>query len=486
MKKILLLSSLLLVTLPQVKVSYASNDIELDSLITNNLTTQLKGAIDLEADIDFNYSTQLTSLKIQDQIDSSNRTNIIYYKDKVIQESYLIKNSKGYAEEKYLTISNAIETREIVDSSNNEVKFNVEYGSPFATLATLSNKQINSYFSVSSDENNYILEAKEYAYGILANPLLKFYYDYDGLIWDDSYTRSIENLVLTLDSNGYLINVNFDKIKKDIFGGIKENYDITVSSINGSVKTLSPIESSLTESQKSDYQTKITDFQNRINNGNFTQQIDIESENSIIETYYEYSTYSNYYALNEDDDNQMQGMLCSLPLLDSSHGETYLGMFKVSSSETDGDTYASVGISPNDDYSGTISEYGTTDIEEVIPNISDISIDLFTYNEAKGTYIFDFDDFLYDDVHFCSSLLISLFGVVDPLVHNIGLYTYDGSSYYFDSLEIGFDSLNNLYGVLSYNFYGYDVKTTFSFKNVGTTDLMSQEDLSIIIDYLLS
>ncbi len=482
MKKILLLSSLLLVTLPQAKISYASNDIELSSSITNNLTAQLKGALDLEADIDFKYSTQLTSLKIHDQIDSSNRTNIIYYKDKVIQESYLIKNSKGYAEEKYLTISNTTETREIVDSSNNAVKFNVEYGSPFTTLSTLSNEKINSYFSISLNENNYILKAKDYAYGILANPLLTFYYDYDGLIWDDSYTRSIENLVLTLDSNGYLINVNFDKIKKDIFGGIKENYDITVSSIDGSVKTLTPIESSLTESQKNNYQNKITDFQNRINNGNFTQNISLSAESVELDGY----SYSSYYALNEDDDNLMQGMICSLPLYDQSHGETYLGMFKVASSETDGNTYSSVGISPDDDFSGTITEYGTTEIKKVIPNIADISIDLFTYNETKDTYIFDFDEFLYDDVHFCSTLLISLFGVVDPLVHNLGLYTYDGSSYYFDTLEIGFDTNNNLYGVLSYSYYGYDFTSTFSFSNVGETNLIGNENISKIVDYLLS
>lgn len=469
-KTLLLISALLLLTNIDVNKTFAENDLQLDSSLTTVLTNQLKNGIELNADITFNYDNLFSSLKIIDQIDSTNRSNFILIDNEIVQESYLQATSLGGTVEKYLTISNTIETREVTTSSGEAVSFKSTYGSPFITLSSLNNKKINSYFEITQDNNQYILKANDLGYGILANSLLDFYYDYDSLVWDSSYTRSIENLTLTLNENGLLQNVSFNKIKKDIFGGIKENYNIAISSLTNNVKNLEPLTSSLNDDQKTTFENKMNNFQTLLNNGNFTHSIQISVQDNIL------SSYSNYYSLNED--SEMHGMICSLPLQDSSHGETYISVFNT------GGTYSTVGISPDDDYSGTIKELETLDIKEIIPQVSNISSAFFTYDETNNLYTFDFDNFIYDDTHFSSTLLISLFGAVDPSVHNLGLYTYNGSSYLFDSLSIGFDESNYLKGTLTYSYYGFPLTCSFSFKNVGETNLQEQDDISKVIEYL--
>lgn len=476
----LLLPIMTLLNVENISVSHAIEDNALNEQITTNFTKELKGNVILSANITFNYQSALKNLQIEDEVDSTHRTNRLIYENSVIQETHIAKKLTGDASEignaveNYLSISNTIESRDIVDSSNAGIKFDSYYSSPFTKLSKLTNAQINSYFDISKNGDDFILTANELGYGILSEPLLKFYFDYDSFIWDSSYVRSIEDLVLKLDSEGNLQHIGFTKIKKDIFGGISEAYDIDVRTSTVSEFELKPLKSLMSADQEEIFANKLTAIQELLNQGNFTQNITIRPYGSSSAI-----SYNNYYALN---DTLLPGMISSFPLEDNSYGETYIGMFKNSDTEK---TYNSYGISPDSDYYGSISDLETGEMKKVVPTLSKISADFFTYNEHLNEYSFDFSDFIFDDTHFCSTLLISIFGVVDPSVHNLGLYTYDGSSYYFTNLKFRFNDDNTLSGDLYYNYYGTSYVCTFEFSDFGSTTFQDKADISKVVDYIL-
>lgn len=474
-KFLLLIPALALIISPISTLVSANDDLTLSDEVISNFKNKLSSALELRNNITYHYDSPYSTVVVIDQVDDSNRSRSLFINKTLIQEQYLKENKSGKATESYLSISNTVETRDILDEENNNIVFDDEFASPFISLTSLTNSKINSYFEVNREGTNYILKATSLAYGTLSNPILNFYVDYDGLIWDSSVTRSIENLRLTIDENGSPLSLSFDKIKKDIFGGIRETNNVTLTSID-KVSDLAPKSSLLSSDEKNAFQTKMSNFQNLLNQGNFTQNINIAPRGSD-----QAIAYSNYYELNSNKESSTsEAMICSLGVEEATYGETFVGIFKVNN------TFQTVGISPDEDYSSIITDTKTNDISQVVPRLNDISADFFTYNKESDIYTFDFNNFVYGDTYFCGTILISLFGIVDPVVHNLGLYIYDESSYYFDSLSIGFDENGYAYGVLTYHYYNITLNSVFNFTDVGSTILSEKEDISKVITYILS
>lgn len=473
-KNVFLLSTLLLPLCAQSRSLSAPENVVLNDTIIKQFKTQLNTNLQLTAEVTFHYDSYIPAISIVDQISNDYRTNYLVYERQIIQELYVKKDQiTGNACEQYLTISNTVESRTIEDISGNPVIFDNGYASPFARLTKIKNENFSKYFTISKIDAGYQLKATDYAYGILSQPLLSFYFDYDILVWDDSYSRSVTNLLLNIDNNGNLASFSFNKIKKDIYGGIKETYIVNVKSLND-ISYLTPLNSSLTQEQQDLFNTKMTSFQELLNKGNFSQRISIAPNNNKNDNNkYE---YHNYYAF--DSETFIPAMICSAELIDQSYGKTFISVLD------DGDSYASFGVSPEADYHGSINDFETYDLTKIVPQVNNISASLLKYNESNNQYTLNFDSFMYADTHFCSSLLIALFGNVDPSVHNLGLYTYDGYSYYFRSLTLGFDDNNYLYGSLIFNYYGSLYKCEFDFSNVGTTNLLTLDDISEVINYI--
>ena len=473
MKKIILLtlSTLLLTNTPQVN-NASFDDVNLSNDVTNNLINKLNNSIELNTRINFHYDSYLKDINIVDQFDANNRVNIIRINDYVLQESYIKKGNNGEALESYLSISNTVEERNITKGDEN-VSFNSMFASPFLLFCKLNNEKINSYFTVKENDSSYELIANSLGYGVFSNQLLNFYYDYDSFVWDESVTRSIKDLKLNIDKQGNPISLSFNKIKKDIFGGIKETYNIDINTLD-EIKKLTPEPSKLTPERASIFNSKLNNFQNLLNQGNFTQKITIALEGNSSGY-----TYSNFYALNNDEEREFPpAMLCNLPLYDASYGETYIGIFETSTG------YSTAGISVDKDYSSIISETNSTNINDVIPNVNKISCDYFTYNALKDTYTFDFTNFIYADSYFSGTLLLSLFGIADPATNILGLYI-NNYSYSFNTLTFKFDINGYLSGTLNYNYNNMVLESKFSFANIGTTNLLNEQSVQKPVSYYL-
>lgn len=473
MKKIILftLSTLLLTNTPQVN-NASFDDVNLTNDITNNLINKLNSTVELNATIQFHYDSYLNGINIVDQFDANNRVNIIKINDYILQESYIKKGNNGEALESYLSISNTVEERNITSNGEN-ISFNSMFASPFLLFSKLNNEKINSYFTINENDSSYELVANSLGYGVFSNQLLNFYYDYDPFVWDESVTRSIKDLKLNIDKEGNPINLSFNKIKKDIFGGIKETYTIEINSLSD-IKKLTPQPSKLSTERASIFNNKLNNFQNLLNQGNFTQKITIALEGNSSGY-----TYSNFYALNNDEEREFPpAMLCNLPLYDASYGETYIGIFETSTG------YSTAGISVDKDYSSIISETNSTNINDVIPNVNKISCDYFTYNALKDTYTFDFTNFIYADSYFSGTLLLSLFGIADPATNILGLYI-NNYSYSFNTLTFKFDINGYLSGTLNYNYNNMVLESKFSFANIGTTNLLNEQSVQKPVSYYL-
>ena len=475
MKKILPLAIIALTIgfIPHVYNVNASDDITISNEKATNFLNALKGKIELSTNIEFGYDNFIPSLQLIDQLGDSARVNKVSLFGYTVQESYISKLKDGTAAQQYISISNTVEQTVLTDNDGNTLKFDELFASPFARLTKLSADQVNKYFLISeTSSNGYQLKATDLAYGTLTSSLLNFYSDYDAYYWDLSVSESINNLVFTLDGQGIPTSLSFEKIKKDKFGGIRESYDVDIEVLQ-ELESLQPIKTTLTTEAKNNFVTKMNNFQEKLNKGNFTQNVSISSV-----LLYEDVTYSNCYALNTNYDNQfVQSMICSYPLEEANYGRTYVSLLLTS------EGLAPFGISPDSNYYGNMSADYYQSIEEVVPRIGDISADFFTYDATSGLYTFDFASFLYGDDYFCGTLLLSLFGIMDPAVQNLGLYI-DDYTYTFDTLTIGFDENGYPYGTLDYQVYGYPVTSSFTFSDVGTTNILERKDLEEVVKFI--
>ena len=475
MKKILPLAIIALTVgfIPHVYNVNANDDVTISNEKATNFTNALKDKIELATNIEFGYDNFIPSLQLLDQLSDTARVSKASVYGYVVQESYISKLKDGTAAQQYISVSNTIEQTSLTDEEGNTLKFDELFASPFARLTKLSADQINRYFLISETASGgYQLKATDLAYGTLTTSLLGFYSDYDMYYWDLSVSETINNLVFTLDGQGVPTNLSFEKVKKDKFGGIREYYDIDIKVLQ-EIETLKPVQTSLTSDEKNNFVSKMNSFQDKLDLGNFTHNVSISSE-----LLYEDVTYSNCYSLNTNYDNQfVQAMICSYPLEEATYGRTYVSLLLTS------EGFASFGLSVDSNYYGNMNADYYQTIEEVVPRISDISADFFAYDATTELYTFDFNSFLYGDDYFCGTLLLSLFGLMDPAVQNLGLYI-DDYTYSFDTLSIGFDQYGYPYGTLEYQVYGYPVTSSFSFSDVGTTNLLERKDIEEVVKFV--
>ncbi len=464
---------LMLSLMPSNKIIIAKDDVNLDSTITSNMIIKLKSAIELNTNIKFNYDSNIKSVNIINQFDNNNRVNLITVNDQIIEESYYSKDLNGNALESYLSVSNTVNQRYKIDGYEQKVTFSSLHTSPFINFVNLDNEKINSYFEVKEENDSFLLKPTSLGYGVLTDALLKFYEDYDNFVWDISLSKNVENLIFTIDKNGNPIKLTFDKVKKDFYGGIKENYIVDIKNLE-KVRELKPLDAKMSYEENENLINKISQFQTLINNGNFTQNILVTYQK---ETLY---NYSNYYALNEDNERKFpKAMLCSTPLTDPNQGETFLGVFETSSG------LSTLGISVDSDYSSAIHETYSNNILDVIPNFDKISANYFFYEASNNIYKFDLNSFTFSDDLFFDELLQEIFAIGDIGVNNLYLYVYN-YGYSFNYLKIGFDSNGYLYGTLSFNYEGMELLSNFNFTNIGTTDLESIDSISKAVNYYLS
>lgn len=477
MKKICFLLLIPCLLNPFTKPVLASdNNIVLNDEVVSTFKNSFKGNIELKTNLTFLYDSYLPPITIIDQFDDNNRINFIKYNNMTLQEIYLKKELSGYVVEEFLTISNEVEYRYVEDSNGEYIPFNANYGSPFKCFTTLSSKQLNSYFDIEENASNYVLKANEMAYSIFSNPILNFYTDYDYMLWDNSVNEYIENLEIIINKTGVPTGFSFDKIKKDIYGAIKENYDVKVSIID-EVDTLKPIKSNLNEDVKNDFVNKMSTFQNKLNEGNFAQNITFTSEalaQDII--------YTNYYDFSGNENSTfVDAMICSFPLEETSQGETYVCI--LNDGTTSNPIYTPYGISPSSNFYQSISSDTFSSLEEFIPNLGRISPDFFTYNSRNKLYTFDFSSFIHGDSYFYGELLTSLFGMLDPFVQFLGFYL-DNYSYNFNKLSIGFDELGYPYGTLSYNYSSFIIESSFNFSHLGEVDLENESSIETAVSFI--
>lgn len=477
MKKICFLLLVPCLLNPITKPVLASdNSIVISDEVVSTFKNSFKGNIELSTDLKFLYDSYLPPITIIDQFDDNNRINVIKYNNTTLQEIYLKKELSGYVMEEFLTISNEIEDRYLEDSNGEYIPFNINYGSPFKCFTTLSSNQVNSYFDIEETNNVYVLKANEKAYSIFSNPILNFYADYDYMLWDNSVNEYIENLIIKINKTGVPISFSFDKIKKDIYGAIKENYDVEISLID-KVDTLKPVKSNLDADVKNDFINKMNTFQNKLNEGNFAQNITFTSEALIQDI-----SYTSYYDFDENKDSSfVDAMICSYPLEETSQGETYVCILNEGTSSNP--IYTPYGISPNSKFYQSITSEPYYSLNEFIPALNKISPDFFTYNSRTKLFTFDFSNFIHGDSYFCGELLVSLYGMLDPFIQFLGFYL-DNYSYNFNKLSIGFDELGYPYGTLSYNYSSFVIESSFNFSNVGEVDLVNEDSIETAVSFI--
>lgn len=449
-------------------VKYANSgetDIEISSAITSNTSLFLKSNYKITTDFKVDNVLDVT---VVDEIGTDNRTSRLYYSNSLISEYSVIKNPTGGSSVEYINIANEVKARELLGSQGEAILFDLTYGNPLKNFANLNNSKINSYFDITSEEGKYILKATSLAYGSLTKNIINFFDDLSALVWDTSTKQEeIEDLEIVLNEYGEPTNMSFAKITKDRFGAIRKTFDCTIEPIS-SLNTLKPVEASLSEDESAEFAAKLNNFQEMISKGNFTQTFSVFNGEQ---------TYNNFYALNEDTTSILGPMMMSdMPLIEQNYGETFVGL--VSTPEG----FQQYAVSPDANMSGQMSDTKYSSIDMVIPDFTAISTDFF--HLENGKYVFDISSFLHADTTFSADILTVLMSFVDPGVSIAGLYlnNYD---YTFNKLTYSFNSDGILTGTLQYFIETYLLETTFTFKNIGTTDLESEPSIASAIDYLL-
>lgn len=467
--KLLLITPLLLGGVSgQATTNYAAEptDIEISSVVTSNTALFLKNNYQITTN--FKVDGQLPVIVV-DQIGPENRTSRLYYQGYLISEQSIAKSATGGTTGEYINIQNEVHSRELLNEDGQQILYDIQYGNPLKNLANLSNSQLNSYFTIDKVDSNYVLKANDLAYGVLTKNMINFFEDLSSYIYDlDTKTEEIQDLVITLNEYGEPTDMAFTKVTKDRFGAVKNDFKCTIESIS-ELKTLSPVKAQLTEAEAEELNTKLSNFQELIAKGNFTQNFSI---------YNGQHSYSNYYQLNEDTESVFgRVMFSDMPLIDQHYGSTFVGLLDT------GAGFQQFAVSPEANFSGTMSDTVYSDISEVLPQFTAISSDFF-YKEGES-YIFDIESFLHADVHFCADILTILMSFVDPGTAVAGIYI-DNYSYTFSKLEFNFDSDGILSGTLAYYIDTYLLATEFSFTNIGTTDITKVPSLEPVVHYLLN
>lgn len=468
----ILLSSLLVPTFSSTVEVNADEDITLSNEIVTEFKNTLSKGYELKSRLTFSYPYDLGSitlpyLDVIDQVDDNNRVHKVQFESYTLNELYITKGSGNSANKRYLSIGNTVELNSMLNDAGEAIKFDGNYDSPFKALVKLSAAQINKYFEVKHENGCYVLNATSYLYGYITTQFNTFFSEYDLFPWDASVTSTISDFKFEIDNEGRPTKLSFNKIKKDLYGGIVTTFNSDFRSIT-TVDTLTPYASTLDQDLTEQFTDNMTNFQAKLDAGNFTETITIGS-----------LTYSNYYQFDSNVNAYIGPMMLSDNVLYAQgYGNTYTGVAK------EGNSYYRVGVSYESDFSDRLDSLTYTNVKDVIPNISNISADFFTYED--GVYTFDIASFLYDDFDFSVDVLEAIVGLMDNMVAIIGVYLADGINYNFQSLQIMFDTDSTPIMYLIFENEGYLYGALYQFSNVGTTDLTKVKSLEPVISYLSS
>lgn len=453
--------------------------VQISSTLVSKLNTFFAGKVQLSSTFTFvNDAENNLPIRFVDQVDENNRVQYLYANlgegEQLIVESYLTKDALGYAKQKYLTLENEVYDRELQDSNGKPVLYDDYFANPFRFIKKLTVDQYNKYFAYAENGTTFVLEANDYAYGLITNDFINFYTDYDTYIWDSaSLEYYLDDFKITGTTDGDVTNISFIKVKKDKFGGLQTSYNIEVDGLE-QLATLNPVQASMDTQYLEEFTSKLESFQEKLNIGNFTETFTFDF---YVGTPYENQMiYSNYYSL--DDTNEYPMMISDLALNAGEQGLTYTAATINYNNE-----YVQIGISPETEYIDVMNQNTYSSIEEIVPLMNTISGDFFTYSD--GIYKFDISSFLHADFYFAVDILYAICGECDNAFTLLGIYQ-NNNDYVFDSLEITFDENGIPSGKLGFYYNNLPCFSTFSFSNVGTTDLTQIDTIKELYSFFLN
>lgn len=403
-----------------------------------------------------------------DYVSTNARTSIISYFNTSLFESYVTSDFLGSSYELYLDLSNEVKERALLDETDASVPFKGNFSSPFLSLANLKATNFNNYFSIKATEKGFIATAKNVTYGLLTNPLSKFYLDLETFFWEESSLEIIvSDLEFTLNEEGVCTGYSFNEIKRDAYGGYQSSFNAKVEKVS-SVPTLEKHTSLMTSEQLNEFNTKVSSFQNKLKNGNFTQTI--EFVGTAVK-------YDNFYAFNNINNTLPNMYLSNVALNDASKGKTYIGVV------SEAGAYYPYAFSPIAREYSPVTKLVFPSLEEFLPNYSNISGDFFI--KEGDTYTFDLSSFRYNDIPFSEKILSSLYSGFDPLVIYGGNYIdYTTYTYNFKKLVYEFDSNDNLVVTLSFKTDVGNLVSRSTFSKFNETDLAKEPTLNEVVPYI--
>ena len=436
--------------------------------IINNLNSSLRIESNVTSSILGNYI-------VINEVDNNNFYIEYYTNNQLSAKQSIVKDGEGNALEQYLTLTNEVATREILDANSEPVKFSSNFPSLFNSIDAVNTGNFDTYFDVLVSNSDQIrLTLTDVGYGLFFKNFTNFFKDVDGFVWDaSSLEYLIEDFTIDFTTLGEPTNMSLTKTKKDKFGGYKQNISSSIEHLS-EVSGLKPYVSSLYETSKNKLNSIIETAMNSISSGNFTHRIEIKG------TMYE---YNNYYSFTGDTTDLPHMMISDLIMDDASSGETFITVIE----ENDG-TLKPYGFSPRAETYGTLTDITFANYQELIPDLRKLSVDFFDVqleSDVMGYfYKFDISKFTQFDYYFANDLLRVLFGGFDPVVIYGGFFVnYAIYDYTFNYLTIESTTNGFAYTLNFTNEYG-DFNAVCSFKNINTTDITNVDRIKSGVEYI--
>lgn len=450
-----------------------ANEVTLTDAQKQKIASFFGGNVAFNSTKTYNYVPYTVS--IVDEVSSSYRHTKYTEKDtdntnKTLKENYYKKNGE-YTTQETLGIDNKIIEKDVLDGSNHKVPFTSITGSPFSYL---TEKNISDYFDFNVKDQTLTLTPSEAGYATINSAFNGFFPFDDTYTYDfKSVTEYLESLTITLANDGTPTSMDFSKVKKDQFGGIREKYHTELSAVEA-VPTLPTVEAKNDDAHKK-LETALSNLGTKLANGNFTESFSVDL---LGESAYEPSTYKSYYQFDKENASIM---LSDYALQAQNYGTTYIGVAQTS------DSYQWLGVSPSSNYIGAISSDKFTSFTDVLPTIYKVSKDFFTVDNS--TYTFDISGLREADHTFQATLLTGLTGSADYFSQKEATYCSDSSySFTFKTLTIELDDKGEVKD-FKLTYLGTDNKdhtATFTFSDFGTTDISKVPELKSAYSTLLS
>lgn len=454
------------------------NQLNKEANETNALTGEVKTSVlnffsssnNLEFVSKKTYAYSSDENTITDAVSSTARFSKVVNKNgETESEAYYLK-SGNYTTQQYLDIDNTIFSEDVTDSSGNKVAFDTLTGNPFSFL-TSSN--FDKCFIGTSTTSGIVLTPTEYGTSKLNVSFNSFF------AFDDSYTYDtktlseyVDNFKLELNSSNTPTKMSFTKVKKDMFGAVREYY-VTDINKTETVATLQPVTAKTTGDTYNTLNTALSALKTSLSGNNFTQTVTVDQwDMETISPGYQEVTYNTYYQF---DNSDYSIMLSDLKLSESTYGTTYIGIVPNSSGD-----YQWIGVSPSSNYMGSLDSDTYDSFLDFVAKAGNISTDFFSY--TNNSYVFDIESLYEADHTFQVSLLTALVGGGDYLAQKWGNYISSANTMRFDfqTLTINLNSDGSFKNfVLVYkSLDGNEHSMTVSYSNIGETDISKVTDLA--------